>query len=115
MMHVNLGRTDSRFGASHSAADVEMVKDSSAVDATTLGKPAPASVRLSLREEIMDQKMDSKVQAHCLTDHTPQQSFKVFHPDTAKAMHLQGQELWSGETDPQRQARLEDWKPNGQR
>ena len=105
------------------------MKESSAVDASGLGEQppstttleelsfseqVPSSTRMSLREEIMDQKMDSeleeiqsKVQAHRLQDRIPGQSFKVFHPDTAKAMHLQGQELWSGEPDPQRQARLE--------
>ena len=105
------------------------MKESSAVDASGLGEQppstttleelsfseqVPSSTRMSLREEIMDQKMDSeleeiqsKVKAHRLQDRIPGQSFKVFHPDTAKAMHLQGQELWSGEPDPQRQARLE--------
>ena len=33
--------------------------------------------------------------------------FQSFHPDTAKAMHLQGQDLWSGELDPARQARFD--------
>ena len=111
------------------ARNEEMMKESSAVDASGLGEQppstttleelsfseqVPSSTRMSLREEIMDQKMDSeleeiqsKVQAHRLQDRIPGQSFKVFHPDTAKAMHLQGQELWSGEPDPQRQARLE--------
>ena len=90
------------------ARNEEMMKESSAVDASGLGEQppstttleelsfseqVPSSTRMSLREEIMDQKMDSeleeiqsKVKAHRLQDRIPGQSFKVFHPDTAKAM-----------------------------